>query len=244
MWGNTMKAKVNNQLLKTSTFDSGSLGVLAMVLHQFRSAGYYRASIMRQGHAVTNVDFEVNEKSAVMQLDINLSEAVRIAKARPEDCGCKSETQTKRVVSPKGYVLFHASSGGGHSVTVSNGGDKVVFDSTRLGEGDLFAVSLLEPAIYSMTNTIGSASGEIVVSLTPEATERIKTLETLYIDVSQERFEPARIELSSSQGLVFRIKDSAARILIEKRQAPSQELSKSRPVIRWQKLQTGQEVNK
>lgn len=209
-----------------------------MVIHQFHSAGYYRASIMHRGHAVTNLDFEVNEKSEVMQLDIDLSEAVQRAKARLESCGCHRETLTERVVSPKGYVLFHASSGAGHSVIVSNGEEKEVFASTRLGKGDLFAVSLLEPTVYLMKNTIGSASGEIVVSLTPEETKRIKTLETLYIDVSQEKFDPERIQLSSTQGLVFRINDSAARILIEKRQALQQDRSK--PIIRWQKLQTGQ----
>lgn len=230
-----MKAKVNIQLLRTTTFDSGALGMLAMVIHQFSSAGRYRATIKQRGHAVTEVDFEVDDNSKVMQLDIDLAQAVRSAKARPESCGCTSEKQTTRVVSPKGFVLFHASSGGGYSVAVSKTEGKVVFDSTNLGEGDLFAVSLLEPGTYSMANTIGSVEGEIVVSLTPEAAKRIKTLETLYIDVSQKKLDPKGIEVASSQGLVFRIKDSA-RILIEKRHAPPQKRSK--PVIRWQKLQT------
>jgi hypothetical protein len=235
MWGDAMKTKMNLQLLNTTTFDSGALGMLAMVLHQFRSAGHYRAAIMEQGHAVTDVDFEVNEKSEVMQLDIDLAQAVRNAKARPGDCDCKSEKQTKRVVSPKGYVLFHASSGGGYSVTASDEGGKVVFDSTKLGDGDLFAVSVLEPATYSMTNTTGSAAGEIVVSLTPEMAKQIKTLETRYIDVSEKKFDPERIELTSSQGLVFRIKDTA-RILIEKKYPSRAERTK--PIIRWQKFQT------
>ena len=235
MWGNAMKAKVNIQLLKTTTFDSGALGMMAMVLHQFRAAGHYRAAIMEQGRAVTDVDFEVDEKSEVMQLDIDLAQAVRNAKTRPEACDCKSEKQTTRGVSLKGYVLFHASSGGGYSVIVSNGGDKVVFDSTKLGDGDLFAVSLLEPANYSMTNTMGSAAGEIAVSLTPEMAKQIKTLETRYIDVSEKKFDPEHIELTSSQGLVFRIKDTA-RILVEKK-CPSL-AKRAKPIIRWQKLQT------
>ena len=235
MWGNAMNSKVNIQLIKTTTFDSGALGMMAMVVHHFHSAGHYRAAIMEQGRAVTDVDFEVDEKSEVMQLDIDLARAFQSAKARPEACGCKSEKQTTRVVSPKGYVLFHASSGGGYSVTVSNAGGKVVFDSTKLGDSDLFAVSLLEPGDYSMTNTLGSAAGEIVVSLTPKMAKEIKTLETRYIDVSEKAFAPERIELTSSQGLVFRIKGTA-RILIEKKYPSRAERAK--PTIRWQKLPT------
>lgn len=235
-----MKAKVNLQLLKTTTFDSGALGMLAMVIHQFCSAGHYRATIKEKGHAVTEINFEVDEKSEVMQLDIDLAQSVQNVKTRPEDCGCKGGKQTALVVSPKGFVLFHTSSGYGYSVTVSNGKGKLVFDSTKLDNGDLFAVSLLEPASYSMSNKIGSAKGEIIVSLTPDAAKRLKTLETRYIEVSQKLFDLESIELSSSQGLVFRIKDSA-RILIEKRPAPAQHRDK--PVIRWQRLQTVRKKN-
>jgi hypothetical protein len=234
MWGDTMKAKVNLELLKTTSFDSGSLGMLAMVLHQFSSAGRYHVAIMERGRAVTDVHFEVNEESEVMQLDIDLAQAVRNARARPEDCGCKSKKQATPVVSPKGYVLFHASSGNGYSVTVAGRGDEVVFDSTKLTDGDLFAVSLLEPTSYSMTNTLGSAAGEIVVSLTPEMAKQINALETRYIDVSEQTFDPERIELTSSQGLVFRIKGTA-RILIQKKDPSPTERVK--PLIRWQKLQ-------
>jgi hypothetical protein len=232
-----MKARLNLQLLKTSTFDSGALGMLAMVLHPFQSIGHYRATILHRGQGVTDVTFEVNEQSDTMQLDIDLFEAVRKANARPEACGCQDKAQIKKVVSPRGYVLFHASSGSGYSVTVSNERGEVVFDSTRLSKGDLFAVSLLEPAVYSMTNTLGSASGVITVDLPPEADRQIKTLETVYVDVGQERFEPERISLLSSQGLVFRIQSSATRVLVEKQQRESEP---NQPVIRWQKLPTDQ----
>ncbi|HZU86315.1 MAG TPA: hypothetical protein VFF78_02455 [Anaerolineaceae bacterium] len=228
-----MKAKVNIELLKTTTFDSGALGMLAMVIHQFGSAGRYRVTVLHEGRALADLDFEVNEKSEEMQLDIDLAQAVRNAKARPEDCGCKSEKQMVGVVSPKGYVLFHASSGHGYSVIVLGREGRVAFDSTKLGEGDLFAVSLLEPATYSLKNKTGSATGEIVV--TTGTDKRMKALETHHIEASPKKFNTKRIELSSSQGLVFRIKDSA-RILIEKEHTQTDKRNK--PVIRWQSLRT------
>jgi hypothetical protein len=230
-----MKAKVNLQLLKTTTFDSGALGMLAMILHQFKSAGKYRATILRQGLSITDVDFEVDDHSEVMQLNLDLAQAVRNAKARPEACDCKTENQDVRVISAKGYVLFHTSSGSEYAVRVSNAEGKVIFDSAKLEDDDLFAVSLLEPGVYSMRNTIYSAAGEIVVSLRSKAAKQILSLDTIYIDVNRGSFTPERVEATSSQGLVFRIKDSA-RILIEKKVAPQKERSK--PVIHWRKPQT------
>jgi hypothetical protein len=232
-----MKAKVNLQLLKTTTFDSGALGMLAMVIHQFSSPGYYRAEIRKQNRLVTGINFKVDDMSEVMQLDIDLAQSVQNAKARPEDCDCKGEKLTKLLVSPKGYVLFHASSGYGYSVTVSNADGKVVFDNTKLDDGDLFAVSLLEPAIYSVTNTIDSTKRDIAVSLPTDEVKRLKTLETNYIEVNRKQFGFECNEITSSQGLVFRIKDSA-RILIEKKSTSTLKLERNKPAIRWQHLQT------
>ncbi|MGZ8185993.1 MAG: hypothetical protein ACXWTL_06080 [Methylobacter sp.] len=225
-----MKAKVNLQLLNTTTLDSGALGMLAMVIHQFYTPGHYRVNIMEEGLAVSSTEFVVDDQSDVMQLDIDLAQAVKKKNARPEECGCKTGKHRVQKVSPKGYVLFHASSKGGYSVVVSNNEDKVIFDSMKLDDGDLFAVSLLEPATYSMTNVLGSATGEIIVSLTPEAARNLKTLETRYIEVNQRVFDPECIELTSSQGLVFRIKNSS-RIVIEKKHLPEQGVD--RPVISW-----------
>ena len=107
MWGDAMKAKVNIQLLKTTTFDSGALGMMAMVLHQFRSAGHYRAVIMEQGRAVTYVNFEVDEKSEAMQLDIDLAQAVRTAKTRPEvTASARAKSRLRRLCLPKAMSCF------------------------------------------------------------------------------------------------------------------------------------------
>lgn len=229
-----MKAKVNLKLLSTKTFDSGALGMMATVVHQFPRPGHYRAVIKKQGDAETEMDFLVGENSTVMQLDIDLSIAIRKAKARPGDDCCKDINETPRIVSPKGYTLFFASSGSGYSVTVINSDDKIEFDSTKLSAGDLFAISLLEPGTYSMVNKLEPGEGEIVVNLTPKMAKKIRNLETAYINVSQKGFDPKSMELTSSQGLVFRINDSA-RVLIEKKEKTKREYRK--PMSHWQKPQ-------
>lgn len=231
-----MKAKVNNQLLKTNTFDSGALGMLAMVLHQFHTAGHYQATIMQQGRALTEIDFVVSDKSNTMQLDIDLGQAAKTAKTRPSDCDCSKTVPitSTRVVSPKGYVLFHTSSGNAYSVIVSQAGtENIVFDSTQLSDGDLFAVSILEPATYSIINTAGSAKGEMVSSLTPEMAKNIKNLETLYVEVNPKKLDPEYLELTLSQGLVFRVKDNARIVIQKKNSQPNKPI---KPSIHWKKL--------
>lgn len=226
-----MTVRVNRELLATTTFDSGSLGLMAMVIHQFSAPGHYVVAVTEQGRIVTNVEFDVDEKSTNMQLDIDLAAAASKAHGRPADCDCKSEPHVPNVVSAKGYVLFYASKAGSYSATVANQDRKLIFDSTRLGNGDLFAISLLEPTRYSMKNTLGQAAGEIDVTLKPEMAKRIKTLDTAYVDVTEKEFKPSKIELTSSQGLVFRVAGTA-RIVVSKvdRIRPKPE----KPIIRWQ----------
>jgi hypothetical protein len=228
-----MTAKVNRQLLNTTNFDSGALGMLAMVVHQFPAPGRYHAAVRRGGRAVAEVAFSVDEKSEAMQLDIDLARAERDAGGRTSDCGCKDEKPPAAVVSPKGFVLFHASEGTGYSVIVSNETDKSTFDSTKLGKGDLFALSLLEPAVYSLANTMDGAAGEILVTFTADTAKRIHQLETVHVGVTAKKFATGRIEVASTQGLVFRL-EAPARIVIAKKVGDKDE-KREKPVIRWRR---------
>lgn len=232
-----MKAKINLQLLNTTTFDSGALGLMAMVLHQFKDTGYYLASIRVNRREVTEVKFKVDDDSNNMQLDVDLAKAVNT-----EEKGHKYECKKKKFVinkdlSPDGYVLFYASSGSGYSVTVykleGRGKGKEVFDSTKLNEGDLFAVTLLEPAKYSMENKLGKASGNIDVSLKSKNTDQINKKNSLEVKVTEKKFEPNKIKLISSQGLVFQIKEKS-RILIKKK-STRRKKSKEKPTLGWKK---------
>jgi hypothetical protein len=202
------KVRLNRRLFTTSTFDSGALGVLASVVHQF-PAGHYYSVVRREGQNAGSTRFLVEKSSTNMQLKIDLvsvgapKEEVLTAAAIP-------------TVSPKGYVLFYVSGGaGGYSVVAQEEGDATpVFDSTTLSGGDLFAVSPLEPATYSMANQVGNITGEIQVTLMPEGTD-LRTLPTQYVDVNSANFDPAKVSIHSAQGLVFRIK-SPARVVINK----------------------------
>ena len=230
MWGNAMKATVNREILNAAVFDSGSLGVLASVIHQFKKIGRYQAVVSQKGKRVGAIGFEVVENGPT-QLDIDLS-AVSSAGARKE-CDCSNHGRHAQTVSAEGFVLFHVGAGmGGYSVVV--GEDRVdakpVFDSQNLMAGDLFALSLVEPTHYTMANRHGSAKGEIIVAFDAAIAKRITVLkqETQYVDVKRDSFQPDKVSLAATQGLVFRITDRA-RIIVAKSRPAARERDKRSP---------------
>jgi hypothetical protein len=201
------KVRLNHRLFTTSTFDSGALGVLASVVHQFQE-GRYIVDVNRDQKNVGSTNFLVESSSANMQLIIDLT-AVSV----PVGTSTPVEIPT---VSPKGYVMFYVSGGvGGYSVVArEESGSAPVFDSTTLSAGDLFAVSLIEPATYWMVNQAGNATGEIQVTTISGETNPLN-LPTQYVDVNNTSFDPAKVTVHSAQGLVFRIK-GPARVVINK----------------------------
>jgi hypothetical protein len=214
--------RFNHRLLTTSTFDSGALGVLAYVVHQF-PPGRYHAIVQRDGQNAGSTRFRVDDASASLQLTIDLASVATPLRASAAACACQASAAVEvPTLSPKGYVLFHVSGGaGGYSVVArEESGAAPGFDSTTLSEGDLFAVSLLEPATYSMANQAGNAAGEIQVTPVPEGTNP-RTLPAQYVDVTSDSFDPATVSVHSAQGLVFRIK-GPARVVINKQ--PGEEL--------------------
>jgi hypothetical protein len=226
-----MRATINRQIFTTTVFDSGSLVMLTSLVHQFSAPGIYRAEVRRAGQAVAAYAFEASEKTGVPQLDVDLASLHHEAQRR-SDCACSEHRQAGMpVVSTAGYVVFFVSHGdGGYSVGVGGEGlpRRPVFDSERLGEGDLFALSLLEPVRYVMANRLGEARGRIDVSFSREIAKALKTLETQYVETWTDRFEPAALRVASTQGIVFRVRD-AARIVVEREGRPERERPRPAP---------------
>ena len=234
-----INAMINRQLFTTRVFDSGALTVLASVIHQFGEAGLYYVTIRRGDAVLGTTRFQVSTESTAMQLNVDLAVAgsagarsafIRGARAASKDCHCGSSVSEAphaataagpRIVSTKGYVQFFVSQGeGGLSASIAKeSGNKVLFDTTALGSGDLFALSLLAPAKFSMVNKAASATGTITVTLSKEVLRNLKATAPVYVDASKGAFAPKDVQLSSAQGLVFRVKD-AARIVVTQESEP------------------------
>jgi hypothetical protein len=232
--------RVNHRLFTTSVFDSGALGVLAYVIHQFPE-GQYQATIYRDGTRVGTTRFRVTE-SANLQLNIDLATMASAARTsapcagRESPCAGRESDDGTPVVSPKGYVLFYVSGGaGGYSVTVGDeSARRAVFDSQTLSEGDLFALSLLAPTTYSVLNRSGTAQGEIQVTPLPTRTDPRtprtdpRTLPPVYVEAHPDTFQPSSVSLHLAQGLAFRI-HGTGRIVVERRPAPAREARRLTP---------------
>src|SRR5262245_4911524 len=225
---------INRQLFLTRVFDSGALTVLSSVIHQFAEPGLYYVTIRRGDAVLGTTRFEVVTESAPTQHNIDLSTAGPASARSPflrsargsaaKDCNCEhhgaaaipqSGAAATPTVSSKGYVQFFVSQGeGGLSASVARAdGDKVLFDTTALGPGDLFALALLAPASFSMANKLGNATGTITVAFSSEVARRLKTTAAVFVETSKSAFSPNNVQLSSGQGLVFRVTD-AARIVV------------------------------
>lgn len=223
-----MPVVLNRQMFTTRVFDSGALGVLGSVIHQFREPGLYEIVIAQKDAAVASFWFEVSASSSNLQLDVDLATVPRPSGQQSTshgDCGCGGvKTPPGRevpTVSSKGYVLFYVSQGdGGYSVRVGRqGGEKAVFDSTALGEGDLFAVSLLAPTRYTMVNRTGSAKGTIIVSTSAVVARNLAAMSAPHVETKRDGFSPDNLKVVSGQGIVFRILEPS-RVVIEQVEEP------------------------
>jgi hypothetical protein len=207
-----MKAQLNRQLFTQRSFDSGAIGALESVVHQFSRPGSYVAEVRRNGNLRGSYTFVVSEQGNV-QLDVDLA----TVGGDKGGCDCHSSEEKNTLVA-NGYVLFHASSGSGYSVRVGAVGEKdAEFNSEQLRDGDFFALCLLEPMRYALSDRLATATGEIDVTFSEADAKRLRGLEPVYVDVGPGGFRPNRVDVISTQGIVFRVRGKA-RVLIEKSQ--------------------------
>ena len=198
--------------------DSGSLTMLGSVVHSFGEPGEYRGSLHGAGkQAVFYVT--VDRESPIGQVNIDLAALANPAPLAQECCD-EPEKRNRFSVNPKGYAVFQVSQGSGgfyvHIRRAMENPKERVYDSRRLGEGDIFTAVLLRPGTYSVANTLGNAKGEIVVSY-PEAGKRgYRPPAPVRVQVTKESFDPRSIRLGPAQGLLFDCR-AEARILIELR---------------------------
>jgi len=151
-----------------------------------------------------------------VELHVDLGRALaapgRVAALLPEDLA----------VLEQGYAVFHAPPGSSGLAVQLNAPQAATgapsFDSRKLQNGDIFAVTLLRPGRYSLTNSLGSTGtmqGEIRVSYPVIGDQPYRPPDPLQVQVGESGFQPNSIQLQPVQGLIFHIGNVAARIQIE-----------------------------
>ena len=88
------------------------------------------------------------------------------------------------------------------------------FDSRQLGSADVYAVTLLRPGVYAVTNLLTQATGMITVAYPTMGQTPYRPPAPLEITCSQTALDPADVQLQPAQGIIFRFQ-VPSRIKIE-----------------------------
>jgi hypothetical protein len=195
-----MKVRVNRELFTTTSFDSGSLTVLASVLHPFKEGGEYVGEVYRDDLRVGRFHILVGENCVGRQVNIDLREQDR--RLQRTSTGYQDCYQ----LQINGVAVFYVSKGkGGYYVTVRKLGEEGRKYSTRmLEEDDVFAVNLMRPGEYRIITDPGQ-EGEIVVNYREPTGKPYRPGDPIEVSIEGGGIKPRRLEITPLQALIHRI---------------------------------------
>lgn len=204
-----MKAIINPFVFSQVNLDSASLTMLTSVVHKIAEPGIYDGAIQRWSDTAGRFRIAVSdlppERCAIesnSQVNIDL-------KSLDLPVANHIESQVKNCFQVKtgGYVVFHLSNGaGGYAVELRKTGreskGKIVFDSRKLNENDLFVATPLRPGTYDITNVETKKKAELVVAY-PEIGQIPKQPQATKVECNQNAIIPKKIKINPTESLLF-----------------------------------------
>jgi hypothetical protein len=206
-----MDARFNSLFLNQTTFDSASPLGSAVVVHRFDGEGEYDVELGREGEVPDRMALSVapQDKKASPASSVT----VDLAGAPP---GTVAGPRHHRL-DAGGFVSFtsaHARSSGSVIIARKRDAKDVEFDSRRLDEPDIFAVTLVRPGLYAVRNTLGKAEGRIVVTYPVVGERPYRPAEPVGVVCTKKGFDPEHLEIGPAQGIIFRF-ETAAHLVVE-----------------------------
>lgn len=157
---------LNRAIFTQEAFDSGALSVLTTLFHRFPEAGDYEVFIWRGGQLRRRLHVSVGADYRDLQLNLDLTAAGE------EETRCGCEAESCYTLAEGGVLGFYVSQGTSRYAvkiiqTIDEKKEKRVWlDSQEvIPEGDLFAVTLFRPGVYSVRNTETKSESRIRVSM-------------------------------------------------------------------------------
>ncbi len=236
-----MQTFINRHFLEQTLFDSGSPTGLSAVVRTFAEPGEYVVTFLRGDQVTERVHLSVVGEAPLRQVDTRPTAAQRPPPSRPAEVleprqealpeqvsidlrkirqrrpGYPvGELEERFVVRAGGHVMFSASSGeSSHAIVAERmDGKAEPFDSRRLGAGDLFAVTLIRPGVYSLVNELTGAQGRVIVAYPTVGKEPYRPPAPVAVECTERGFRPEAIDLKPAQGIVFRVQ-TPSRIKID-----------------------------
>ena len=215
-----MKAIINPFIFSQINLDSAELTMLTSAVHKIAESGSYDGTIHRGADVVGRFRLAVSDMPPEKCVAESANQVNIDLKSLDLPSADQIESQSKNCfqVRTGGYIVFHISNGaGGYFVelkrTGSESGGKIVFDSRKLGEKDLFVATPLRPGKYSVTNIETKAKAELVVAY-PEVGKIPKQPQATKVECNQKEIEPEKIKINPTEPLLFSFK-MPSRIKIE-----------------------------
>ncbi len=271
-----MQVSINRLFLEQTSFDSAAPSGLAAVVHQFTDPGQYVLTFLQDDRVFDRYPLAVLEEppkteAIPSQVRVDIGKLRRPAPERPaiERAQRVDEEGTPRfILGAKGYVLFTSSHKEGSYAIIcekeesrgegkredksdrarEEGGRAERFDSRRLGATDIFAVTMIRPGTYSLTNTLTKAKGRITIAYPTIGKEPYHPPAPLSVQCTGQGFTPANIDLQPAQGIVFHFSvpshikidlvqpnDGPGKVVQQEARPGPPSKEARRPVARWRK---------
>lgn len=222
-----MKARINRNFLEQTTFDSGMPAGLGVIIHRFETPGEYEISLVQNDQVIERMPLVVapepgegaeQMKQGPAQQAEPPSQHVTFETGQTVLARSSAEVARPYTVRAGGYMSFTAASHESASAIVARSQREAereeLFDSRRLNEGDMFAVTMVRPGRYSLRNTETGARGQITVAYPTVGDEPYRPPGPVAIECDEQGFSSSEINLMPAQGIIFRIR-TASRIQID-----------------------------
>ncbi len=195
---------INRFIFSQVNLDSGSLTVLASVVHKLSESGVYYGKITRGENEVGRFKIVVDQTSTASSIKIDLK-ALDLPPSQlslSEDCNCFN-------LDPNGHAVFLVSTGaGGYTVEIEKSGNecgKKVFDNRELSSEDLFVATLLRPGAYRIVNVLTKVEAKLNVAY-PEIGKTPRNSPPVKVECTDKAITPSKIAVNPGQSIVFSFK--------------------------------------
>jgi hypothetical protein len=204
-----MKPVMDTTLFREATIDSGALAVRSSIIHRIVEPGMYRGWLYRGTAQVGTFSLDVLSGTSAVLADKNVPSQVAIdLSALDISYGGRGKGPVAPfALQTEGHVVFYVSTGLREYAVKLFRADKkkaseLVFDSQKLGKGDIFIAHVMRPGRYTVQNTSGKGTADLTVEY-PEKGKNHPRMEPVHVECKAGFSKSEKITVQSLQAVMF-----------------------------------------
>lgn len=201
-----MKSIINQNLFKHKNSASNSINNLCTVIHKLDEEGVYVGEVFQEKNYLGNfrIAYKKEFENPQVTIDASMFDPVYYKMLQKANIPKQKELQ----VGMEGYVVFYVS--GHHDGVyftlkmIDEKKEKEIFDSRRVGKGDMVVFRLLYPGDYLILDEIKKTSTELTVKkVEDDKYPHPSKIKPKSIEVTAKGFKLNRIEVLPLQAIIF-----------------------------------------